>query len=288
MNRKISQKSIETFVSCLVQEEKSSATIAKYTRDIEKLRKYAKNREITKALMIEYKKYLYDTGKYKTTSINSFIIAANRYLEYMNWQDAKVKTFCVQNDPFCAEDKLLSKQEYKTLVNTANQQGKFRLSMILQTICMTGIRISELSAITVSSVRQGHTEVKNKGKLRQIILSPSLQKLLLLYIKNEGIESGIVFKTSHGAPLDRSNIWKEMKNLCIYANINPEKVFPHNLRHLFALSFYQVGHDIAKLADMLGHSSIETTRLYIKTSSTEHCRQLEEMDLICETTIPHN
>lgn len=288
MNRKISQKSIESFVSCLVQEEKSNTTIAKYTRDIEKLRKYAKNREITKTLMMGYKKFLYDTGKYKISSINSFIIAANRYLEYMNWQDAKVKTFCVQNDPFCSEDKLLSKQEYKKLVNTANQQGKLRLSMVLQTICMTGIRVSELSAITVSSVKEGHMEINNKGKSRQVIFSPSLQKLLLLYIKNEEIESGIVFRTSHGTPLDRSNIWKEMKNLCIQADINPEKVFPHNLRHLFALSFYQVEHDIAKLADMLGHSSIETTRLYIKTSSKEHCKQLEEMNLICATTLSHN
>lgn len=288
MNRKITQKSIQSFISCLVQEEKSSATIAKYARDIEKLRKFAKNREISKNLMMEYKEFLYDTGKFKTTSINSFIIAANRYLEYMHWHDAKVKTYSVQNDPFCSEDKLLSKQEYKKLVDTANQQGKLRLSMILQTICMTGIRVSELSAITVSSVKKGYTEIKNKGKIRQIILSPSLQKLLLLYIKNNKIENGIVFRTSHGTPPDRSNIWKEMKNLCICANINPEKVFPHNLRHLFALSFYQVDHDIAKLADILGHSSIETTRLYIKTSSREHCRQLEEMDLTCENLIPHN
>ena len=288
MNRKISKKSIESFVSCLIREEKSDATIAKYTRDIEKLRKYAKNREITKTLMIGYKKYLYDTGNYKIASINSFIVVANRYLEYMNWQDAKIKTFCIQNDPFCPEDKLLSKQEYKKLVSTANQMGKLRLSMILQTICMTGIRVSELSAITVSSVKEGHTEINNKGKSRQIIFSPSLQKLLLFYIKKEKIESGIVFRTRYGTPIDRSNIWKEMKKLCIYANINPEKVFPHNLRHLFALSFYQVGHDIAKLADMLGHSSIETTRLYIKTSSKEHCRQLEEMDLACTNDLPHN
>lgn len=288
MIRKITQSSVDAFISSLFEEEKSSATIEKYTRDLEKLRKYAQNRKITKALMIQYKKYLYDTGKYKTSSINSFLIAANRYLEYMQWHDAKVKTFCVQHESFCSEDKFLSKEEYKRLVKTANQQGKIRLSIILQTISITGIRVSELSFITVSSVKKGYAEINSKGKIRQILLPPSLQELLLLYIKKEGIENGIVFRTSHGTPLDRSNIWKEMKSLCVQANINPQKVFPHNLRHLFALSFYQVEHDIAKLADILGHSSIETTRLYIKTSSQEHYRQLEQMDLICPPDIPHN
>jgi len=206
----------------------------------------------------------------------------------MQWQDAKVKTIRVQRRPFCSEDKFLSKEEYKKLVETANHQGKIRLSMILQTIAMTGIRVSELPFITVASVEKGYAEINSKGKFRQILLPPSLQELLILYINEEGIKNGIVFRTSHGTPLDRSNIWKEMKNLCIQANINPEKVFPHNLRHLFALSFYQVEHDIAKLADILGHDSIETTRLYIKTSNKEHYKQLEQMGLICSPYIPHN
>lgn len=288
MIRKITKKSIDAFVSYLLEEEKSSTTAEKYARDIEKLRRYAKNRIITKTLMIEYKNYLCNTGKYKTSSINSFLVAANRYLEYMQWHDAKVKTIRVQHEPFCSEDKFLSKEEYKKLVKTANYQGKMRLSMILQTIAMTGMRVSELSFITVASVEKGYAEINNKGKFRQILLPPSLQELLILYIRKEGIKNGVVFRTSHGTPLDRSNVWKEMKNLCIQANINPEKVFPHNLRHLFAISFYQVEHDIAKLADILGHNSIETTRLYIKTSSKEHYKQLEQMGLICPPDIPHN
>ena len=201
----------------------------------------------------------------------------------MDWYELKVKTFKVQKEAFMPENKELSKEDYKKLVKTAFDQGKTRIGMIVQTICATGIRVSELSAITVSAVEKGMATIYNKGKERQILIFRDLQIRLLQYIRKTGIKNGLVFQTSTGKAVDRTWIWREMKKLCEEAGVDKNKVFPHNLRHLFARTFYTLHKDIAKLADMLGHTNIETTRIYLKESYAKHRRQLEQLDLLVET-----
>ena len=284
MNRIITDELIENYIVYLRKEEKSSATMEKYARDLQKLQSYMAGRNITKELMIAYKKYLLEEQEYKITSINSFLVAANQFLEYQKWHDAKVKTYKTQKEAFCSDNQYLTREEYVRLVNTARKQKKIRLSFILQVLCATGMRISELSALKVKSVKNGIIVIHNKGKVRKILLPEELQKQLRYYIAKENIKEGVVFRTANGNPVNRSNIWKEMKVLCEKANVNAEKVFPHNLRHLFAQCFYQLKKDIAMLADLMGHSSIETTRLYIRTTSREHRKQLEQMGLVLMQT----
>lgn len=280
MKRYITEKNLMEFGEYLYEEEKSPATINKYLCDLHKLMDFLKNRELTKKEIIAYKEMLKNSRKYQVSSINSFLAASNSFLEFMGWQDLRVKSFRVQKKAFMPDNKNLTKQEYKRLVRTAERRGKGRLALILETICATGIRISELSEITVPCVKKGAAEIYCKGKERQILIPKDLRKKLLYYIEKNDLKAGAVFKTSHGKAVDRSNIWKEMKALCEEARVEKDKVFPHNLRHLFAKSFYQIEKDIAKLADVLGHSSIETTRIYIKTPGCEHRRQLEAMGLV--------
>ena len=283
MNRRITKVLINEYKIHLYEQEKSAATIAKYLRDLQKLEVFAGGRELTKLLVIEYKEHLKGSSAYKTSSINSFIVAANRFFEYMEWYDLKIRTFKIQKEAFMPENKELSKGEYKKLVKTAFAQGKNRIGMIVQTICATGIRVSELSAITVSAVKKGVATITNKGKERQILIPRDLQVKLLHYIRKNDIRSGLVFRTSGGNAVDRTWIWREMKKLCVQAEVDKDKVFPHNLRHLFARTFYTLYKDIAKLADMLGHSSIETTRIYLKESFSQHRKQLDQMDLMVGT-----
>ena len=280
MKRMITEEKILQYQEYLYEEEKTTATIKKYICDLKKLMDYLSGREITKMLMIEYKEALRKEKGYRLTSINSFLVAANRFFEYMGWYDLRVKTYRIQKEIFVPENRDLSKAEYKKLVQAAMKKGKKRLAMILQTICAAGIRISELSCVTVESVVKGIVEIYCKGKQRIVLLPKKLQKKLLRYIQEKGIKSGILFCTSSGKPVDRSNIWKEMKGLCEEAEVTEEKVYPHNLRHLFAKEFYAVEKDIAKLADILGHSSVETTRIYIKSTSAEHQKQLNMMELV--------
>lgn len=279
MGRIITVEMIQKYEEYLRREEKSALTINKYLCDLEKLLNYAGGREMDKELMIAYKEKLLMSDDYKVSSINSFLVAANRFFEFMGWYEVKVKTYKVQRESFCPDNKCLSKEEYFRLVKTALGKKKKRLAMILQTICATGIRVSELQFITVAAVRNHSIVVHNKGKIRTILLPDDLRKELLYYIGKERIKKGIVFRTSSGKAVSRSNIWKEMKALCKEAKVVPEKVFPHNLRHLFAQCFYALKKDIAKLADVLGHSNIETTRIYIRTSGKEHRKQLNQMKL---------
>ena len=278
MKRIITKEMLLQYQEYLYEEEKTTATIKKYICDLKKLLDYSSGREITKRLVIEYKEEL--RKKYKLTSVNSFLVAANRLFEYLGWYDLRVKTYRIQKEVFVPEKRDLSKAEYKKLVRAAMKMGKKRLAMILQTICATGIRISELSSVTVESILKGVVEIYCKGKQRLVLLPKKLQRKLLRYIQGNGIVSGIVFCTSGGKAVDRSNIWKEMKLLSEEAEVLEEKVYPHNLRHLFAKEFYAVEKDIAKLADVLGHSSIETTRGYVKTTSGEHQKQLDRMKLV--------
>ena len=282
MKNIITKELLEKYQIYLYEQEKSKATIQKYICDLKKLMEFADSREISKLLVIQYKEYLRKVTDYKTSSINSFLVAANRFFDFMGWFEFKVKTFKLQKETFMPENRELTKQEYKQLVKIAMDKGKVRIGMIIQTICATGIRVSELSSVTVPSVKRGMAVIYNKGKERQVLLPRSLQVRLLRYIRMQGIKNGAVFQTSRGNSVDRTWIWREMKKLCCDAKVDQTKVFPHNLRHLFARTFYMFYKDIAKLADILGHNSIETTRIYLKESYIEYRRQLEKLNLLID------
>lgn len=279
MERYLTNRILEDFEHYLFVEEKSSATIDKYMRDVTALSKYAGDREITKELVISFKQKLIKDG-YAVRSINSMISSVNSLFNYLQWYDCRVKNLKFQQEVFCPEEKELTKDEYVRLVRTAGERGNERLCMLMQTICATGIRVSELNYITVENVKKGQAKVRCKGKTRTIMIVKKLQKRLLKYARERKIKSGAVFVTNNGNPMSRTNIWKEMKELCKKAGVSSTKVFPHNLRHLFARIFYSLEKDIAQLADVLGHSNINTTRIYIVSTGTEHMRQLENMHLI--------
>ncbi len=278
MKKIITNSIIEDFEIYLRSDEKSENTTQKYLRDVRAFTMFAGAREISKAVAKEFKASLIE--KYEITSANSMIAAVNAFLRFIGWRDCCIKQFRVQKKVFCSEEKELTKAEYIRLVNTAKQKGNERLNLILQTICGTGIRVSELQFITVETVCKGEAVVSCKNKTRTVFIVRELQKKLLNYIKSKGIASGCIFITKSGKPMSRCNIWREMKALCEQAGVSPDKVFPHNLRHLFARTFYGIEKDIAKLADILGHSSINTTRIYIITTGAEHKRKMENMRLI--------
>ena len=278
MERTITSAMLKEFEAALRSDEKSDNTIEKYLRDVRAFCVFAQARDIRKSVVMEFKASL--TQNYEITSANSMIAAVNAFLRFMGWVDCCIKQFKVQKKAFCSEEKELTKAEYIRLVNTAKQTGNERLHLILQTICGTGIRVSELQFITVEAVRKGEAVVSCKNKTRTVFIVRELQKKLLNYIKTKGITTGCIFITKSGKPMSRCNIWREMKALCEQAGVNPKKVFPHNLRHLFARTFYGIEKDIAKLADILGHSNMNTTRIYIITTGAEHKRKLETMRLI--------
>jgi site-specific recombinase XerD len=280
MKQIITEELVAAYKTYLKKNEKSKATIEKYIRDVRRLKDYAKGNEITKELMIAYKEKLYVEDDYKISSVNSYLEAANRFLEYAGWYEARVKTYRVQQESFCSEERHLDKEEYKRLLKEAKKQGRKRLYLMLETMASTGMRVSELRFVTVKAVRSGIVEIQNKGKIRKVLLTKQLQKQLLCYIHEEHRESGALFLTKSGNPVNRSNIWREMKKLCQGADVESEKVFPHNLRKLFASSLYHLQKDIAKVADILGHSSIETTRRYIRETSKEYRKSLEKLELV--------
>ena len=278
MERILTNSMIGDFENYLRSDEKSENTIEKYLRDVRAFCMFANSREISKAIVMEFKTSLVEN--YEVTSANSMIAAVNAFLRFMGWVDCCIKQFKVQKKAFCSEEKELTKAEYIRLVNVAKAEGNERLNLILQTICGTGIRVSELQFITVEAVRKGEAVVSCKNKTRTVFIVRELQKKLLNYIKTKGITTGCIFITKSGKPMSRCNIWREMKALCEQAGVSPDKVFPHNLRHLFARTFYGIEKDIAKLADILGHSNINTTRIYIITTGAEHKRKMETMRLI--------
>ena len=278
--RVITETLLKEYREYLIAEEKSKATIEKYMGDLRKFQQYAGSQEVTKALVMAYKEQLVSSQRYEISSINSFLVALNRFFEFAGWYDVRVKTYKVQKAAFAPENKYLTRAEYKRLVEAAKRKGNVRLAHILNTICSTGIRISELSYITVSGVKRGKVVIHNKGKIRTILIPAKLQKALGIYIAGRHLTQGPVFCTVSGMAVDRSNVWREMKGLCKEARVDAEKIFPHNLRHLFAQCFYELKKDIAKLADVLGHNSIETTRIYIRTTCEEHRKQLEMLNLV--------
>lgn len=269
---------IEDFRKNLELQEKSTSTIEKYTRDVKAFSAYTENAAITKEKVIAYKKYL--RNNYAVRSVNSMLASINSLFSFLGWHDLRVKSLKLQQQVFCPEEKELTKAEYARLCKTAERKHNERLNLILQTICGTGIRVSELQFITVEAVKNGEAIVNCKAKTRAVFIVKELKQKLLRYAAEQNIKSGMIFVTRTGKPISRTNIWREMKDLCEKANVNPKKVFPHNLRHLFARVFYGIEKDIAKLADILGHSSINTTRIYIISTGTEHRKRMENMRLI--------
>lgn len=277
--RFLTDKLVAEFSAHLKNEEKSKNTTEKYLRDVRMFAAHFRGTEITKEMVIAYKSKLL-AEHYAVRSVNSILASLNSLFTFLGWSDCKVKSMKLQRQIYCPEEKELTKAEYLRLVNTAKRKGKERLNLILQTICGTGIRVSELEYITVEAAKSGKAVVALKGKTRSVFLVKELQKKLLRYATEQNISSGTIFITRNGKPLSRTNIWREMKGLCQEAGVNPQKVFPHNLRHLFARVFYGIEKDIAKLADILGHSSINTTRIYIISTGSEHRKRMEHMHLI--------
>lgn len=269
---------ISHFENYLIQEEKSDATVEKYLRDVGAFGEFLKDRELTKQEVMEYKRQITDT--YAPASVNSMLVSVNSFLTFIERADCRVKLLKIQRQMFISEKKELTAPEYRRLLKAARGT---RLELVIQTICETGIRVSELRFITVESVECGRAVVDCKNKTRVILIPTPLRKRLLQYIKRTGLKAGSVFVTKTGKPLNRSNIWRDMKALCEKADVDAEKVFPHNLRHLFARTFYSIERDIVRLADLLGHSSINTTRVYTVETGKEHIRCLERMHLALTT-----
>lgn len=275
----ITPQHIQAFIQYLQDEEKSSATMEKYERDVRYFAAFVQDKPVTKELTVAYKHYLINQG-YAVRSINSMIAGINSFFTYLGWHECRVKSLKQQREVYCAEEKELSKAEYEKLLRTARKNGKTQMDLVMQTICATGIRVSELSAFTVEAVRTGRVQVHCKNKLRTIFVPGKLCKVLLQYAKKLQIQTGPIFLSKTGTPLSRSSIWAQMKRLCHAAGVSAGKVFPHNLRKLFARTFYAMEKDIAKLADLLGHSSIDTTRIYIISTGLEHRRQIERLGLL--------
>lgn len=279
MNEKvITTAQLEEFRRTLIEDEKSPATITKYSRDVEAFLVFVGDSEVTKETVIHYKQQLIE--KYAPASVNSMLAALNRFFKEIGRYDCVVKALKIQRQIFRGKDRELTKAEYYRLLEAAKRKNDTRLYMLMQTLCATGIRVSELRFITVEALRQGRAVVSLKGKTRQVLIPKALSKELTLYAKDRGIHAGSIFVTRNGNPLDRSNILHRMKSLCDAARVAREKVFPHNLRHLFACLYYKVEKDLSRLADLLGHSSLNTTRIYTSLSGAEQQRQIDRLGLV--------
>lgn len=274
--RTITQIQIDDFHQRMILEEKSPATVEKYLRDIRAFAVFAGAREITKEVVMEYKQRLQE--RYAARSVNSMLAAINRFLGHLGWSDCRVRALKLQKSVYCAAEQELTREEYRRLLKAA--EGDERLHLVMQAICSTGIRVSELRFFTVEAAMRGEVVVRCKGKTRTILLPGKLCRRLTAYAERHGIAAGTIFLKRGGQPLDRKTVWAQMKALCRAAGVDGRKVFPHNLRKLFARAFYAVEKDIAKLADVLGHSSIDTTRIYIISTGTEHRRKIERLGLV--------
>lgn len=269
---------IKEFESYLISEEKSKATVMKYTHDVSAFIQWLNGQQISKTVVQEYKQWL--EGEYAPKSVNSILSSLNAFFEWIDHPEYRVKSLKIQQNAFIEPNRELTKAEYDMLLKTAYEQGKTRLYLVMQTICATGIRVSELAYITVDAVKNGVARIKCKGKNRVIFIPSKLCKMLQRYIREKNIRNGAVFVTRRGKPLNRSNIWAEMKRLCVKAGVLASKVFPHNLRHLFGKTYYAVYQDIVRLADILGHSSINTTRIYTAESGEVHRKRIQNLGLI--------
>ena len=275
----VDTKAMNAFREHLVEQECSGATVNKYMRDVGQLALFCGGQAEDKASLIAFKEELQERG-YAPASINSMLTAVNRFLEFSGRPEWKLRLLRLQRTNFIDGDRELTQRDYEKLLMAAKRMGDERLEMLVQTIGSTGIRVSEVRAITVESARRRQAEIRCKGKIRTILMPKKLCKILLAYCKRHGIRSGQIFVTRAGKPLDRSNIWKSMKRLAEKAGVALQKVFPHNLRHLFARTYYKAYKDIVRLADILGHASIDTTRIYTVRSTAEQQRQIERLPLL--------
>ena len=276
--RKITNELIHSFKNYLIEEEKSENTIEKYIRDITFFMAWLCGQKVTKILALEYKKEL--CVKYAPASVNAAISSLNNFFAFMEWHDIRIKALKIQKQIFSSKDKELTKAEYERLLNAAKSKNNERLYYLMQTICSTGIRVSELRYITTSAVHSGQAVINYKGKMRIVILPKELCKMLKGYIRDNNIKNGSVFVSRTGKPLNRSYIWKMLKALCKNAGVSKDKVFPHNFRHLFARTYYSLQKDIVRLADILGHSSVNTTRIYTIETGEVHRRQMQKLGLL--------
>ena len=276
--RKITEETLAAFARQLGEEERSPATLEKYLREVRQFAAFLGGREVTRELAAAWREEL--SARQSPATVNGKLTALDRLLASLGWEDCRVKHLRVQRQLFRDSARELSREEYARLVETARRLGRGRLSLLMETICATGIRVSEVRYITAEAVREGRTEIALKGKIRTILLPGKLCRKLEKYARQKKITSGELFLTRSGRPMSRKQIWAEMKGVCRAAGVAPSKVFPHNLRHLFARCFYRVSRDVAKLADVLGHSSIETTRIYLISTGAEHAGILRKMRLI--------
>lgn len=275
----LTQREFNQFEDYLRHDEREESTIEAYLRSLTRFAEWADGRAVTKELAMEWKAALSEAG-YRPISVNAMLAAVNKFFTCMGREDCKVKYLKLQRQMFRKSEKDLSKEEYQRLVQAAHEKGDLRMELILETICATGIRVGELKYITVEAVRAGVAEIALKGKIRTILLPHRLCRKLQKYAKQQKIASGKIFLTQDGLPVSRQSIWTRMKALCEAAGVERSKAFPHNLRSLFARSFYGSCHDVVRLADVLGHSSIETTRIYLMSTGKEYLRQLDKLGLV--------
>ena len=277
--RVITKTTIEQFEAYLHKEERSNGTVDNYIRNVRELAAWLAGQAVTKEQLVAWKDAL-QAKRLQPTTVNAKLAAIGCFLRVMGWQDCQVRFLRVQRRVFREKEKELTREEYEKLLAAAQQQGSARLALLLETICATSVRVSEVQYITVEAARRGRADVTMKGKIRTILIPNKLCRKLLKYAKQTKTASGKIFLTRNGTALSRKQIWAEMKSLCQAAGVSPGKVFPHNLRHLFATVFYRACHDIVKLADVLGHSRIETTRIYLVTTGFEYAKQLEQLGLV--------
>ena len=275
----LTEQAFDQFEDYLRHDEREESTIEAYLRSLTRFAEWADGRAVTKELAMEWKAALAEAG-YRPISVNAMLAAVNKFFTCMGREDCKVKYLKLQRQMFRKSEKDLSKEEYQRLVQAAHEKGDLRMELILETICATGIRVGELKYITVEAVRAGVAEIALKGKIRTILLPHRLCRKLQKYAKQQKIASGKLFLTQDGLPVSRQSIWTRMKALCEAAGVERSKVFPHNLRSLFARSFYGSCHDVVRLADVLGHSSIETTRIYLMSTGKEYLRKLDKLELV--------
>lgn len=276
--RKITTEAINDYKNYLFNEEKGEITIEKYIRDINAFNAWINCGELSKSKVLEYKSKLVE--EYAPATVNSVLSSLNGFFKYNEWYELQVKSLKIQRRMFCKTEKELSKDEYDRLLKAALDKKNDRLYLIMQTICSMGLRVSELRFITAESIRKGEAVVKLKGKIRTVFMPPELAKMLRVYMREKSISTGSIFVTKTGKPIDRHTIWKCMKELCEMAGVSKEKVFPHNLRHLFARTYYSLQKDIVRLADILGHSSVNTTRIYTIENGDVHRKQMEKLGLV--------
>lgn len=272
---------IAAFASHLVRAERTPATIEKYLRSVRAFFLYLDGRPVTKDAVVAWKEHLQSVGGYSPSTVNASMAAINDLFTFLSWPDCRIHYLKVQHRLFRDAGQELGREDYERLITAARESGRERIALVMETICATGIRVSEVRYITVEAARSGQADIALKGKVRTILLPGKLCRKLLKYARQQKTASGEIFLTKSGKPLSRRQIWAEMKRLCLRAGVAPTKVFPHNLRHLFARTFYQATRDVAKLADVLGHSSIETTRIYLISTGAQHRRDLDRLRLVC-------